>query len=561
MIKILSFALFCSIAFVCARNDADKIFINAVIYTMNSKSETANSMAIQDGKIIYIGNEEDSYSYSGDKTEIFDLKGNTVIPGLTDAHMHIEGTGEFLQLLNLVGTVSAEEISEKIRIAVSSIPPGEWIEGRGWDQNDWKIKKFPTSKILSDAAPNNPVTLGRIDGHALWVNQETLELAGISAETPDPDGGRIIRLAGSNEPSGVLIDNAMDLVDDVIPAPSKELKKRRIVQALSYALKLGITTLHDAGSDTDNVDIYKELAEEGRLVPRVYAMLDDEEILKEKYFKLGPQIGLYNNHLTIRTMKFYADGALGSRGAALLEPYSDETGNSGWLLTPEDKLRAKIIKAAEHGFQVSTHAIGDKGSRLTLDIYEELTDGTDSRHRIEHSQILSLIDIPRYKKIGVIPSMQPTHQSSDMYWAEDRIGSQRIKGAYAWRKLVDSGVVIPGGSDSPVESLNPLWGIYAAVTRQDHKGYPENGWYPEERMIMKEAVKMFSSWAAYASFEEDLKGTLEEGKLADFTVLSIDIFKKEPSDLLNTNILMTVIGGEIWYDTLLKNENVLLADN
>ena len=445
--------------------------------------------------------------------------------------------------------------------AASSIPPGEWIEGRGWDQNDWKIKKFPISKILTDAAPNNPVALGRIDGHALWVNQQTLELAGISAETPDPDGGRIIRLPGSNEPSGVLIDNAMDLVDDVIPAPSKELKKRRIVQALAYALKLGITTLHDAGSDTDNVNIYKELAEEGRLVPRVYAMLDDEEILKEKYFKLGPQIGLYNNYLNIRTIKFYADGALGSRGAALIEPYSDDTGNSGWLVTPEDELRAKITKAAAHGFQVSTHAIGDKGGRLALDIYEELTEGTDSRHRIEHSQILSLVDIPRYKKIGVIPSMQPTHQSSDMYWAEDRVGSRRIKGAYAWRKLVDSGVIIPGGSDSPVESLNPLWGIYAAVTRQDHKRYPESGWYPDERMTMEEAVKMFSSWAAYASFEEDLKGTLEEGKLADFTVLSIDIFKKGPSDLLKTNILMTVIGGEIWYDTLLKNGNVLLADN
>ena len=560
MIKILSLVLICFVAFGCARNDVDKLFINGVIYTLNSQSETANSMAIKDGKIIFIGDEADSYNYSNDQSEIIDLKGNTVIPGLTDAHMHIEGTGKFLQILNLVGTTSAEEISDKIRVAASSIPPGEWLEGRGWDQNDWEVMKFPTSQILSEAAPNNPVVLGRVDGHAIWVNGKTLELAGISADTPDPEGGRIIRLSGSNEPSGVLIDNAKSLVEDVQPPPSKDLKKRRIVQALSYALKLGITTLHDAGSDSDHVEIYQELAEEGRLVPRVYAMLDDEENLKERYFKLGPQIGLYNNHLNIRTMKFYADGALGSRGAALLEPYSDDPGNSGWLLTPVDELRLKITRAAKIGFQISTHAIGDRGNLVTLNIYEELANGTENRHRIEHSQTLSLKDIPRFKKLGVIPSMQPTHQSSDMYWAEDRLGSERIKGAYAWRKLIDSGVVIPGGSDSPVESLNPLWGIYAAVTRQDHKGFPENGWYPEERMTMEEAVKSFSTWAAYASFEEDLKGTLEPGKLADFTVLSEDIFKKEPLTLLKTNILMTVIGGEIWYDTLLKNGNILLAD-
>ena len=561
MLKILSLALIFSVAFGCARNDADKLFINGVIYSLNSRSETANSMAIRDGKIIYIGDEADSYNHYGDITEIIDLKGNTVVPGLTDAHMHIEGTGKSLQILNLVGTTSAEEISDKIRVAASSTPPGEWIEGRGWDQNDWEVKNFPTSQLLSDAAPDNPVVLGRIDGHALWVNQKTLDLSDITAETPDSEGGRIIRLSGSNNPSGILIDNAMDLVNKIMPAPSKDLKKRRIVQALSYALKLGLTSLHDAGSDTDNVDIYMELAEEGRLIPRVYAMLNDEEQLKEKYLKLGPQIGLFNNHLNIRTMKFYADGALGSRGAALLEPYSDDPGNSGWLLTPEDELRSKIMRAAKHGFQVSTHAIGDKGNRLTLDIYEELTNGTGARHRIEHSQTISLTDIPRFKKLGVIPSMQPTHQSSDMYWVEDRLGSERIKGAYAWRKLIDSGVVIPGGSDSPVESLNPLWGIYAAVTRQDHNGFPEGGWYPEERMTIEEAVKMFSSWAAYASFEEDLKGTLEAGKFADFTVLSEDIFKSEPSTLLKTEILMTVVGGEIWYDTLLKNGNILLADN
>ena len=548
MINFLSLALICSIAFGCAREAADKIFINAVIYTMNSQNEIANSIAVKDEKILYIGNEEDAYNYSGDKTEIIDLQGETVVPGFTDAHTHIAQMGKFIQSLNLTGTKSAQVIADNIRYYASTIPPGELIEGLGWDQNDWEVKKFPTFQILTDAAPDNPVILLRIGRSTIWVNKKTLELAGITAETPDPEGGQILRIPGSNEPSGLLRNNAMSLVNDVRQAPSKDLKKRRIVETLSYALKLGITTLHDTGSDSDHLEIYKELAAEGKLVPRVYAMIQDEEILKEKYFKLGPQIGLYDDYLNIRTMKFLFDGTLGSRGAALLEPYSDDPENSGMLSMPEDELRSKITNAANHGFQVSAHAIGDRSGRLILDIYEQLTNGRENRHRIEHSQTLSLDDIPRFKKLGVIPSMQPTHQSSDMYWVEDRLGSERIKGAYAWRKLVDSGVVIAGGSDAPIESLNPLWGIYAAVTRQDHKGFPENGWYPEERMTMEEAVKMFTSWAAYASFEEDLKGTLETGKLADFTVLSKDIFTIEPPALLKTRVLMTVIGGNITHD-------------
>ena len=548
MINFLSLALICSIAFGCAREAADKIFINAVIYTMNSQNEIANSIAVKDEKILYIGNEEDAYNYSGDKTEIIDLQGETVVPGFTDAHTHIAQMGKFIQSLNLTGTKSAQVIADNIRYYASTIPPGELIEGLGWDQNDWEVKKFPTFQILTDAAPDNPVILLRIGRSTIWVNKKTLELAGITAETPDPEGGQILRIPGSNEPSGLLRNNAMSLVNDVRQAPSKDLKKRRIVETLSYALKLGITTLHDTGSDSDHLEIYKELAAEGKLVPRVYAMIQDEEILKEKYFKLGPQIGLYDDYLNIRTMKFLFDGTLGSRGAALLEPYSDDPGNSGMLSMPEDELRSKITNAANHGFQVSAHAIGDRSGRLILDIYEQLTNGRENRHRIEHSQTLSLDDIPRFKKLGVIPSMQPTHQSSDMYWVEDRLGSERLKGAYAWRKLIDAGVVIAGGSDAPVESLNPLWGIYAAVTRQDHKGFPENGWYPEERMTMEEAVKMFTSWAAYASFEEDLKGTPETGKLADFTVLSEDIFIIEPPALLKTRVLMTVIGGNIRYD-------------
>ncbi len=563
MFKILYLLIFSFVAFGCAKENADRIFVNTSIYTLNPANETANSVAVKDGRILFVGDEEKSYEYSDENTQLLDLKGMTLIPGLTDAHAHIGGTGKFLQTLNFHGTTSASEIVSRVKSAAIRTPPGEWIEGRGWDQNDWKVKKFPTSALLDKVTPNNPVAFRRVDGHAYWVNQKVLDLAGITSETPDPDGGRIIRLPNSNTPSGILIDNAMLLISDIIPTPSLELKKRRIVQALSYSLKLGLTTIHDAGTDSDEVAIYTALASEGRLNPRVYVMLDDEEKLKEKQFKIGPQIGLFDDHLTIRAIKLYADGALGSRGALLLEPYSDDPDNSGLAVTPESELRASFAEGIKHGFQIVTHAIGDSGNRLVLDIVEDNLDldlQKNHRSRIEHAQILSLDDILRFNLLGVIPSMQPTHCTSDMPWAEDRIGSERIKGAYAWRKLLDTGVVIPGGSDSPVESLNPLWGIYSAVTRQDHEGYPEGGWQSEERMTMEEAVKMFSAWAAYASFEEDLKGTIEVGKLADFTILSKDIFKEDPRVLLETKVLMTVIGGEIMYDILLKPDDLLLAE-
>ena len=562
MFKILFLLLFGVAAFGCAKENADRIFINTSIYTLDPANETANSIAVKNGRILFVGDEEKSYEYSNENTQILDLKGKTLIPGLADAHAHIGGTGKFLQTLNFHGTTSASEIISMVRSAVSRTPPGEWIEGRGWDQNDWQVKKFPTSELLDKVAPDNPVVFNRVDGHAYWVNQKVLDLAGITSAAPDPDGGRIVRLPGTNKPSGILIDNAMSLINDIKPEPTYELKKRRIVQSLSYSLKLGLTTIHDAGSDSDEVKIYKELALEGKLNPRVYVMLDDDKELKEKYFKVGPQIGLFDNHLTIRTLKLYADGALGSRGALLLEPYSDDPENSGLPVTSESELRKRFAEGIKHGFQIATHAIGDSGNRLILDIVKENLEGemqNDHRSRIEHAQVLSLDDIQRFNLLGVIPSMQPTHCTSDMYWAEDRIGSERIKGAYAWRKLLDTGVVIPGGSDSPVESINPLWGIYAAVTRQDHESYPEGGWQPEERMTMVEAVKMFSAWAAYASFEEDIKGTIEVGKLADFTILSKDIFREDPSVLLETEVLMTVVGGEILYDILLKPDDLLLA--
>ena len=562
MFKMLYLVIFGVVAFGCAKENADRIFINASIYTLNPANETANSIAVKNGRILFVGDEEKSYEYSNENTEIIDLNGATLIPGLADAHAHIDGTGKLLQTLNFHGTTSSSEIIAMVRSAVSRTPPGEWIEGRGWDENDWQEKKFPTSELLDKVAPNNPVVFSRVDGHAYWVNQKVLDLAGITPASPDPDGGRIVRLPGSNKPSGILIDNAMSPINDIKPKPTYELKKRRIVQALSYSLKLGLTTIHDAGSDSVEIKIYKELALVGKLNPRVYVMLNDDEELKEKYFKVGPQIGLFDNHLTIRTIKLYVDGALGSRGALLFEPYSDDPENSGLSVTSDSDLRIRFAEGIKHGFQMATHAIGDSGNHLILDIVEENLEGelqNDHRSRVEHAQIISLDDIQRFNRLGVIPSMQPTHSTSDMYWAEDRIGSERIKGAYAWRKLLDAGVVIPGGSDSPAEPLNPLWGIYAAVTRQDHESYPEGGWQPEERMTMVEAVKMFSAWPAYASFEEDIKGTIEVGKLADFTILSKDIFREDPSVLLETEVLMTVVGGEILYDILRKPNDLLLA--
>ncbi|MCP2597893.1 amidohydrolase, partial [Candidatus Aminicenantes bacterium AC-335-L06] len=487
----------------------------------------------------------------GVQTKVIDLTGKTVVPGFIDAHIHFLGLGNTKRILNLVGTTSKEEIVKLVKNRILKEGEGKWILGRGWDQNDWPIKEFPTRWDLDSVSPKNPVVLRRIDGHALWVNSLVLKKAGITKQTPDPKGGKILRDPETGKPTGVLIDEAMSLVKKIMPSPTYEEKKEMAILASKECSSLGLTTVHDAGVDLETIKIYKELINENKLTVRLYVMLGWPGDAIDEYFKKGPEIGYGNNFLTVRSIKMFSDGALGSRGAALFEPYNDDPTNTGLITFDPDEALEVMKKALKKGFQVCVHAIGDRANRLTLDLFEKafktVSQTKNHRFRIEHAQVLTEEDIPRFAKLNVIPSMQPTHATSDMYWAVDRLGSERAKYAYAWKSLINTGVRIAGGSDAPVENANPLWGIYAACTRQDHKGWPKGGWYPEQRVTRYEALKMFTIDAAYAGFEEKIKGSIEEGKLADIVILSKNLLSIPAKEILNTHVEMTIVGGKIVY--------------
>jgi predicted amidohydrolase YtcJ len=533
------------------REQVDLILANGNIYTLNDAMPQAKAIAICGDRIVAVGwNEEIKTRFNAKR--VIDLRGNAAYPGFTDAHAHLESLGGSLVNLNLEGTTSVEQIRQLVAERAASLPAGAWLRGRSWDQNDWEVKAFPTHTMLDDVAGDHPVFLRRIDGHAGWANQRALDAAKISKSTNDPQGGKILRDA-DGKPTGVLIDNAMDLIDSVMPAPTTEERTAYVEKAVQECLRFGLTEVHDMGVDAELIGIYKKLIAERRFPFRVYAAIDGINKTWRAYKQRMPEIGKYDNRLTVRALKLYADGALGSRGAALLEPYSDERNNTGLLLTPTDSLVQAASDALERGYQVCTHAIGDRANRAVLDIYERVfkaneTSARDARFRIEHAQVVSMSDIPRFAKLGVLPSMQQTHCTSDMYWAEQRLGAGRVGGAYAWRHLMNAGSIIPGGSDFPVESANPLLGFYAAITRQDAKGFPDGGWYPDQRMTRDEALKSFTKWAAFAAFEEDLRGSLEVGKLADIVILSNDIMHCEPKEILATTVLYTIVGGEIVYE-------------
>jgi predicted amidohydrolase YtcJ len=390
-----------------------------------------------------------------------------------------------------------------------------------------------------------------VDGHAVWVNGTVLQLAKITRATPDPDGGKIVRDKAGN-PTGVFVDNAVDMVEAVMPQPSEEERTEAFQRAVEECVKVGLTEVHDMGVDMEGIGIYKKLIARKRFPFRVYVAIGGVGEPWNQYLKRGPETNGYDGRLTVRALKLYADGALGSRGAALIEPYSDDPGNRGLTLTSSGQLKVAAMQALDKGFQVCIHAIGDRGNNIALNVYAEVlksdpAKAKDVRFRIEHAQVVDVNDIPRFHQLGVLPSMQPAHCTSDMYWAEDRVGPKRVRGAYAWRSFINSGSIIPAGSDSPVESPDPLRGFYAAITRQDQEGFPAGGWYPEQRMTREEALKGFTTWAAYASFEENTKGAIEEGKVADFTILSDDIMKIEPKQILDTRVEMTIIGGEVVY--------------
>ena len=531
----------------------DRIFFNGRIITLDPVRPVVEALALREGRITAVGTDRELLETAGGATERIDLEHAVVFPGFTDAHLHLLGIGTARRHVDLKDTRSAAEVVARVRARAVEQPEGSWVLGRGWDQNDWPVKRFPRSAGLSEGVLNrHPVFLTRIDGHAGWANEAAMAAAGVTRETPDPPGGRIMRDERGN-PTGVFIDSAMELVRRRIPPPGPEEVKAALAEAVAHCASLGLTEVHDAGVGGEVLGALRELAEEGRLPIRVYAMLSgDDEALLEKYYGEGPVIESQGGLLTIRAVKFYADGALGSRGAALLEPYSDEPGNRGLLMLDAETLRKRTEEALRHGYQVCTHAIGDRANRMVLDAYSEALaacpEARDARLRVEHAQILDRRDIPRFAERGIIPSMQPTHCTSDAPWACERLGEERVEeGAYAWRSLLDTGVVIPGGSDAPVESVNPLWGIYAAVTRMDPDGVPAGGWYPAQRMTRVEALKSFTLWPAYAAFEEGRRGSVEVGKAADLTVLDRDVLAVPPREILDAHVLMTVVGGRIVY--------------
>ena len=473
--------------------------------------------------------------------------GGTILPGLVDAHAHLYGLGVALDTVDLSGTTSIDAIVGKVRERAASMTAGEWVLGRGWDQNDWTVKEFPTAASIDAVVSDRPVWLERVDGHAGLANTAAMRAAGVTAATPDPPGGRILRDA-AGEPTGVFIDAAMTLVDRVVPPVSFEQRKRRILASAQTIAANGLTGIHDAGADADTIRAVRELIDEKRFPIRVYMMLGDNESLLREWFSRGPLVA-HGDRLTVRSVKVYADGALGSRGAALLEPYSDDPGNRGLMIASPEHIADVARRGRNAGFQVNTHAIGDAGVRNVVDAYETAGVTPADRFRIEHLQVVAPEDFPRLASRGIIASMQPTHATSDMYWAEDRVGPQRVKGAYAWRTVLSTGGRLALGSDFPVEEVNPWLGISAAVTRQDRKGWPEGGWYPEQRLTLAEAVRGFTRDAAYAAFEEDSRGTIEPGKLADLTIVEGNPYVMDPSALDDVRVKYTVVGGEIVYQS------------
>ena len=532
------------------KKQADLVIIGGKVATVDDDFSITEAVAIQDEKIIFVGANEEAKKYIGSKTKVIELRGELVLPGLIDSHGHLTGYGKSLEHIDLVGTKSYQEVIDLVKDQVKLVESGEWILGRGWDQNDWEIKEFPQHQALSNLTPNNPVVLSRIDGHAILVNQKALEIAEINKSTSDPVGGKIIR-DSNGLLSGIFIDNAEKLITDYVPKYSTEKILSIITNAANRCAELGLTGVGDAGIPISRIDDFKFLIDNNKMPIRINAMLTDTVVSDMFGFLQKYKIDSYgNDFLRVKSIKLYADGALGSRGAALLEPYSDDPENIGLIVTDNSHMLEVCKAALESDFQVCTHAIGDKAIRTMLDVYEEALQenpNADHRFRIEHSQIVNLSDVSRYADLGVIPAMQPTHAVSDMPWTEDRIGAERVKGAYAFRSFLNEGITIPCGSDFPVETNNPLIGIYHAITRQDENENPKGGWLPEQKMTIEEAIKGYTIWAAYAAFQEDILGSIEVGKYADFTILDKDILTIEPVEILNTRPIYTIVGGEIQY--------------
>ena len=473
-----------------------------------------------------------------------DLKGGWVYPGFIDSHMHLTGLGMSLESIDLVGTDSKSNVLEIIKDSIKNYPKGSWIIGRGWDQNDWEDLSYPTARDLDQISKEHPMVFRRIDGHAIWTNTLAMEISNITSKTKDIEGGIIIK-NDKNVPTGIFIDNAIDLIENNMPEKSDADIRRQVLKAQKLLNRYGITSIHDAGTSKNEIDVIKNMIEDKELTIRIFSMINNDPKDYGFFLKNGPEV--HNPFLRIESIKVYLDGALGSRGAALLEPYTDYPSQKGLLLISPSEHRQLVEKFNMANFQVNTHGIGDRAIRIILDNYEWAAN-LKMRNRIEHSQVVHDDDIPRFKELNVTPAIQATHCTSDMYWVEDRLGKNRIHQAYPWKSFINLGIPLPGGSDAPIENPNPLEGIYASITRKDKMGYPEDGWIPSQKMNLPEAIKSYTEWASYASNEENIKGKIEEGYYADFTVLDRELKSENPKKILETRVLATILNGKIIYE-------------
>ncbi|WP_418153019.1 amidohydrolase [Litorimonas sp. RW-G-Af-16] len=522
------------------------------IYTANDANTIIEAVAVRDGKISYAGPNTGEWCLSNSQTQTIDLAGAAMYPGFTDAHGHLLGIGLREMTLNLEGTKSIAELKERLAAAVTTTPDGETVFGRGWIETHWPEKRFPNREDLDEVAPNNPVILVCADGHAAVINSAAMKAAGITKKTQSPFGGAINKNA-AGEPNGMLIDYAIDLVEDLLPSLTEARKEEAYIKGAALYASRGWTNIHSMSVIPADVPMLNRLAAEGKIKIRVYNSLDvlDKQIMG----KMKAMDTVEDDQIITRAIKLYADGALGSRGAALLAPYSDDEKNEGLMLMKDEQARSILQAALRNGTQVNTHAIGDKANRLVLDWYEDAFTSVpksewsnpDPRWRIEHSQIIDVADIPRFAELGVIPSMQPSHAIGDLHFAVDRLGPNRLAGAYAWQALIDSGAIIAGGSDAPVEVGDPRIEFYAATQRMDLQGYSNENWNREQRVSAESALKMFTAWPAYAAFEENVLGTIEVGKAADFTAFDRDIMTASADDVLTAKVEFTMVGGDMAY--------------
>mgnify|MGYP002786872805 CR=1 FL=1 len=552
--RILILTCLALLAFSCTEKiPVDLIIKNGTIYTMNDDAPIAELVAVKDGKIVFVGKAADAANYTG---EVLDLQGKTLTPGWHEGHAHIMGIGYNQLNIDLMETQSYAEIIEMVKQRAANTPKGEWIVGRGWHQDKWTnqpermFKNLPTHHDLSAAVPDHPVYLKHASGHMALANAKAMEMAGISGKTTQPNGGEIFMELGS--PTGIFNETAQYLVNSIIPAQTKETDTQALNLAFEKCLRNGITTFHQAGSDATEVALFKDFGAAENLKLRLYVMLSgSDSALLKTYFEKGIEVGLFNNRLTIRSVKLYGDGALGSRGAWLLESYSDAPDTHGHEVTPFEEIDAITQEAYSAGFQVCVHAIGDRANREVLDLYERTFTKklqADPRFRVEHAQHIDPADIPRFGAMGVIPAMQAIHMASDRPWAIDRLGKKRIEeGAYMWQQLLQTGARIVNGSDAPVEPINPIASFYASVARKTLNGTPENGYEPAQCMTREQALRSYTLDAAYGAFMETFSGSIEVGKVADFTVFDKDLLTIPEKEILSTTVQMTIIDGKVVY--------------